>query len=393
MLICENSQKLPTHHQQKMHHFPIQMVDLQGQYQHIKQEIDTAVQEIMEKAQFINGPAVREFEQNLANYLGVKHVIACANGTDALQIALMALELEQGDEVIVPAFTYAATAEVIALLKLVPVMVDVDKNTFNTTAEIIENAITSRTKAIIPVHLFGQASDMEEILLLAQKHQLYIIEDAAQSIGSDCTFKNGEIRKSGTIGDIACTSFFPSKNLGCYGDGGAMFTNNDNLAQKLRTIANHGQEKKYHHSIIGVNSRLDTIQAAILNIKLKKLDQYISARQQVAKTYDQAFNHISSILTPSITSNATHVYHQYTIQVKNEKRDNLKKYLDGHNIPSMIYYPIPLYKQEAFKCFYNNEALNNTEYLCNSVLSLPMHTEMQEGTLTYIIEKVKSFFE
>jgi len=347
----------------------------------------------MSTARFIKGPKVATFEDNLASYLDVKHAITCANGTDALQIALMALGLKSGSEVIVPAFTYVATAEVIGLLGLTPIMVDVDPNTFNLTAEIIAKAITPRTKVIVPVHLFGQSSDMEDIMVLAAKHKLFVIEDNAQAIGADYTFKNGITKKTGTIGHIGCTSFFPSKNLGCYGDGGAMYTNDDDLAAKLKMIANHGQAKKYHHSVIGVNSRLDAIQAVILNIKLGKLDEYSTARQKVAKAYDQAFEPITGIQTPVRQPNSTHVFHQYTLQIKNGKRDELKQYLSEKGIPSMVYYPIPLYKQEAFKTFYQGEDLPVTESLCQSVLSLPIHTEMEEDTKQYIIDKVIKFFK
>ena len=371
----------------------IQMVDLVTQYQKIKTEIDSAVTAVMESARFIKGPAVHDFEQNLASYLNVKHVVACANGTDALQIALMALDLEPGDEVIVPSFTYVATAEVIGLLKLKPVMVDVDPNTFNVTADIISSAITSKTKVIVPVHLYGQSTDMEDILELAKNKGIAIIEDNAQAIGSKYTYRNGTSRKTGTMGDIGTTSFFPSKNLGCFGDGGAMFTNNDLLAQKLRIIANHGQKKKYYHSVIGVNSRLDTIQAAILNIKLKHLDRYSNARQQVASKYNLAFEAINDIQTPINLTNSTHVYHQYTLRILNGKRNDLKIYLQNKGIPSMIYYPVPLYKQEAFSSYASNVMQhNNTEMLCNQVISLPIHTEMEDKTQEYIIEAVKSFF-
>jgi len=371
----------------------IQMVDLVSQYKKIKEAVDEAVIEVMSTARFIKGPKVAAFEDNLANYLGVKHAITCANGTDALQIALMALGLKNGDEVIVPAFTYVATAEVIGLLGLTPVMVDVDPNTFNLTAEVIEKAITPQTKVIVPVHLFGQSSDMEDLMTLAAKHKLFVIEDNAQAIGADYTFKSGTTKKTGTIGHIGCTSFFPSKNLGCYGDGGAMYTNDDDLAAKLKMIANHGQAKKYHHSVIGVNSRLDAMQAAILDIKLGKLDEYSTARQRVAKAYDQAFEPIAGIQTPVRQPNSTHVFHQYTLQIKNGKRDELKQYLSENGIPSMVYYPIPLYKQEAFKAFYQGEDLTVTEALCQSVLSLPIHTEMEEDTQQYIIDKVIKFFK
>ena len=371
----------------------IQMVDLVNQYKSIKNEVDAAVIEIMSTARFVKGPKVAKFEANLATYLEVNNVISCANGTDALQIALMALGLKQGDEVIVPAFTYVATAEVIGLLGLKPVIVDVDPNTFNITAEIIERAITTKTKVVVPVHLYGQSSDMENIMTIANKYELYVIEDNAQAIGADYMFKDGLSKKTGTIGHIGCTSFFPSKNLGCYGDGGAMYTDNPELASRLRMIANHGQEKKYHHKLIGVNSRLDTIQAAILDIKLKRLDEYSRKRQKVAMTYDKVFQNISSIQIPLRQHNSTHVFHQYTLQIKNGQRDALKRYLADSNIPSMIYYPIPLYKQKAFKRFYDGQPMLVTEKLCQSVLSLPIHTEMQEETQNYIISKVLDFFK
>jgi dTDP-4-amino-4,6-dideoxygalactose transaminase len=369
------------------------MVDLQTQYQNIKTEIDIEIVEVLQSAQYIKGPKVAEFEENLAHYLEVKEVISCANGTDALQIAMMALGLKPGDEIIVPAFTYVATAEVIALLGLTPIMVDVDRNSFNITAEIIEKAITKKTKAIVPVHLFGQGANMEAIKTIAQKHHLYIIEDNAQAIGADFAFANGSKQKYGTIGDIGCTSFFPSKNLGCYGDGGAIFTNNKELADKIRMIANHGQNKKYHHRYVGVNSRLDAIQAAILNVKLKYLDDYIIARQKVAQAYDKAFKDIDTLQIPYRNNYSTHVFHQYTLQVKEGKRDQLKKYLSDQGIPSMIYYPIPLYKQEAFKPYFDNrKKLSITEELCQNVLSLPIHTEMDNDTLQFITQEVNNFF-
>lgn len=370
----------------------IQMVDLISQYESIKQEVDKAVVDVMSTAQFIKGPKVRDFEKHLSEYLGVKNSITCANGTDALQIALMALGLKRGDEVIVPAFTYVATAEVIGLLDLIPVMVDVNENTFNITAEIIEKAITPKTKAIVPVHLYGQSSDMEEIMMIAEKYNLYVIEDNAQAIGASYRFKDGSVQKTGTIGHIGCTSFFPSKNLGCYGDGGAIFTNDARLAAKIKMIANHGQIKKYHHAVIGVNSRLDAIQAVILDIKLAKLDEYSQARQQVAAAYDIAFKNIKQIKIPTRQHNSTHVFHQYTIQIGDNKRDELKQFLADNNIPSMIYYPIPLYNQDAFKGYYKGEKLPTTEALCSSVLSLPIHTEMDNETLNYIISKVQDFF-
>jgi dTDP-4-amino-4,6-dideoxygalactose transaminase len=372
----------------------IQMVDLKGQYEKIKNEIDEAVLNCLASTAFINGPPVKEFQSNLENYLKIRHVVPCANGTDALQIAMMALGLQPGDEVIVPSFTYVATAEVIALLRLTPVMVEVDENTFNVTAGIIEKAVTPRTKAIVPVHLFGQSCDMEPIMQVAEKYNLFVIEDNAQAIGADYISKGGSTRKTGTIGHVGCTSFFPSKNLGCYGDGGAIFTDDDDLAGKLRMIANHGQSKRYYHSLIGVNSRLDSIQAAILNIKLKKLDEYCDARRRVADAYDAALEGIEALQTPVREPNSTHVFHQYTLQVKNGKRDELQKHLEREGVPSMIYYPVPLYKQEAFAGFVSEELrLPVTEKLCDSVLSLPIHTEMTEEVLTKIINGVRSFFE
>ncbi|WP_291285068.1 DegT/DnrJ/EryC1/StrS family aminotransferase [Flavobacterium sp.] len=371
----------------------IQMVDLKTQYHHIKNEIDQAVINCIESTAFINGPAVKEFQSNLESYLGVKHVIPCANGTDSLQIAMMALGLQRGDEVICPSFTYVATAEVIGLLGLVPVMVEVDSNTFNITAEIIEKAITSKTKAIVPVHLYGQSCDMEPIMELAKRHNLFVIEDNAQAIGATYTFSNGTKAKTGTIGHIGSTSFFPSKNLGCYGDGGALMTNDDELALKMRMIANHGQEKKYFHKVLGCNSRLDTIQAAILNIKLRYLDDYSEARNRMASFYDSAFTHISDLDIPTRQFNSSHVFHQYTLKVKNGRRNELQKFLSEKGIPSMIYYPLPLYKQDAFCEFVDsNFRLPITESLCEEVISLPVHTEMNLETMEYICNNVKSFF-
>ncbi len=372
----------------------IQMVDLKSQYEKIKHEIDEAVINCIESTAYINGPQVKLFQENLENYLRVKHVVPCANGTDALQIALMALDLQEGDEVIVPSFTFIATAEVIALLKLKPAMVEVDENTFNVTAEIIEKAVTPKTKAVVPVHLFGQACDMEAIMQVAEKYNLAVIEDNAQAIGSDYKFSDGTTKKAGTIGHIGTTSFFPSKNLGCYGDGGAIFTNDDNLAQKMRMIANHGQSERYYHAVIGVNSRLDSLQAAILNIKLKYLDKYSAMRQKVAEYYDKAFANIEELQTPAREKKSTHVFHQYTLQVKNGKRAELHKYLAENGIPSMIYYPVPLYRQDAFKEYVSADfALPVTKRLCDSVLSLPIHTEMNEEVLSMITGKVKRFFE
>lgn len=372
----------------------IQMVDLKSQYEKIQTEIDSAVLDCIASTAFINGPKVGEFQRNLENYLNVKHVIPCANGTDALQIAMMALDLKEGDEVIVPSFTFIATAEVIALLKLTPVMVEVDENTFNITAEIIEKAVTPRTKAIVPVHLFGQNCDMQPIMELAEKHDLYVIEDNAQAIGADYKFPDGTAKKSGTIGHIGTTSFFPSKNLGCYGDGGAIFTESDELAAKMRMIANHGQSERYYHSAVGVNSRLDSIQAAILDIKLKYLDGYCAARRDVADAYDAAFAEIEELQTPVREKNSTHVFHQYTLRVKNGKRNDLHKFLAEKGIPSMIYYPVPLYRQEAFKDFVAPDfELPVIEELCGEVLSLPIHTEMDAETLNLITENVKAFFD
>ncbi|TRX34804.1 DegT/DnrJ/EryC1/StrS family aminotransferase [Flavobacterium sp. ZT3R18] len=372
---------------------PIQMVDLKTQYHHIKNEIDQAVIDCIGSTAFINGPAVKEFQSGLEKYLDVKHVIPCANGTDSLQIAMMALGLERGDEVICPSFTYVATAEVIGLLGLIPVMVEVDENTFNITAEIIEKAITPKTKVIVPVHLYGQSCDMESIMKLANKYNLFVIEDNAQAIGATYTFSDGRTAKTGTIGHIGSTSFFPSKNLGCYGDGGALMTNDDELAQKMRMIANHGQEKKYYHKVLGCNSRLDTIQAAILNIKLKHLDNYSQARNQMASFYDTAFATIEEIQVPKRQANSTHVFHQYTMKIKNGKRDELQKFLSEKGIPSMIYYPLPLYRQEAFQQFVDSDfKLPITESLCDEVISLPVHTEMELESMEYVCSQVKLFF-
>ena len=370
------------------------MVDLKGQYNKIKTEVDQAVISCISSSAFINGPAVKEFQASLESYLGVKHVIPCANGTDSLQIAMMALELRPGDEVICPAFTYVATAEVIGLLGLTPVMVDVDPQTFNLTASEVEKAITPNTKAIVPVHLYGQSCDMEPIMKLAEKHNLYVIEDNAQAIGSDYTFSNGKTAKTGTIGHIGSTSFFPSKNLGCYGDGGALMTNDDNLAQKMRMIANHGQEKKYYHKVLGCNSRLDTIQAAILNIKLQYLDGYSAARNKMSFYYDEAFFNIKELEVPARQQNSTHVFHQYTLKVKNGRRNELQQYLLELGIPSMIYYPLPLYKQEAFQQFVSADfKLDTTEKLCNEVLSLPIHTEMDIDQMNFICRSIQNFFK
>jgi UDP-2-acetamido-2-deoxy-ribo-hexuluronate aminotransferase len=371
----------------------IEMVDLKGQYNKIKTEVDQAIIACLSNTSFINGPAVKEFQYNLEKYLGVKHVIPCANGTDSLQIAMMALGLKAGDEVICPAFTYVATAEVIGLLGLTPVMVDVDPKTFNLTAKEVEKAITPKTKAIVPVHLYGQSCDMDSIMQVASKYNLYVIEDNAQAIGADYTFSDGRIAKTGTIGHIGSTSFFPSKNLGCYGDGGALMSNDDDLAKKMRMIANHGQEKKYYHKVLGCNSRLDTIQAAILNVKIKHLDLYSQARNAMASFYDAAFVEVDELEIPERQLNSTHVFHQYTLKVKNGKRNELQKYLSEKGIPSMIYYPLPLYKQEAFQQFVSSDfVLPTSEDLCDQVLSLPIHTEINSHHMNFICDSVKSFF-
>jgi len=371
----------------------IQMVDVKSQYLKIKEEIDRGIQEVLDTTAFINGPQVKKFQKDFESYLNVKHVIPCANGTDALQIAMMAVGLKPGDEVIVPAFTYVATAEVIALLSLIPVMVDVDADTFNINVEGIKAAITPKTKAIVPVHLFGQSADMESIMKIAGEHKLWVIEDNAQAIGSDYTFSDGRKAKTGTIGHIGCTSFYPSKNLGCYGDGGAIMTNDDALGALLHKIANHGQSVRYYHDVVGCNSRLDSIQAVVLNAKLPHLDHYCDARSKVADYYDAAFADVAALVTPYRAPYTTHVFHQYTLKVKNGKRDELKKYLDDQKVPNMIYYPVPLYKQEAFKASSNGlEYLDNTEQLCLEVISLPIHTEMNEEQLAFVCGKVKAFF-
>ena len=372
----------------------IHMVDVKSQYLKIKDEVDRGIQEVINSCAFINGPKVKSFRSSLEEFLSVKHVIPCANGTDALQIALMALDLKPGDKVMVPAFTYVATAEVIGLLGLTPVMVDVDPDTFNLTKEIVEENLSPDIKVVIPVHLYGQCSEMEGIMSLSKEHDFYVIEDNAQAIGSTFTFKNGNTQKSGTIGHIGCTSFYPSKNLGAYGDGGAIYTNNIELGQKIQMIANHGQRKKYVHDIIGCNSRLDSIQAAILDVKLKHLDAYANARNQVATTYDDAFNNIEDLDIPFRAPFSDHVFHQYTLKVKNNSRDALKQHLTDRGIPSMIYYPIPLYRQEAFKKYVReNIELSVTEKLCGEVISLPIHTEMTDDQLQYIIESTKLFFK
>ncbi len=368
------------------------MVDLHGQYLKIKGEIDEAIHRIIDSAAFVKGPEVKVFEKELAQYLGVKHVIACANGTDALQVALMALGLKPGDEVITPDFTFIATVEVIALLGLKPVLVDVNPDDFNINTDSIQKAINKNTKAILPVHLFGQCSDMETIMNIAAKYNLHVIEDNAQAIGAEFTFSDGLTKKAGTIGKIGCTSFFPSKNLGCYGDGGALFTNDDELAERLSIIVNHGMKVRYYHDMIGVNSRLDTIQAAVLRVKLKYLDDFIKARQKAAAFYDNMFSDSEEIIVPYRNSFSTHVFHQYTIRLKTKKRDELKAYLESKQIPSMIYYPVPLHRQKAFQYLgLRDHDFPVTENLCNSVLSLPMHTELDNDQLEYIASQVINF--
>lgn len=390
------------------------MVDLKGQYEKIKDEIDVAIQDVINSCKFINGPQVQMFARELEEYTGAKHVIPCGNGTDALQIAVMSL-LKPGDEVIVPAFTYVATAEVIGLLGMVPVMVDVSYDTFNIAdsssghpvdaERMLESVLTPRTKAIVPVHLFGQCADMELIMRFARKHGLYVIEDAAQAIGAEYRFADGTVKQAGTMGNVGCTSFFPSKNLGCYGDGGALFTDDDALAERIRMIANHGQRVKYHHSVIGCNSRLDTVQAAILRVKLKYLKEYTASRQRAAAVYDRLLAPLTPVvILPKRDSKSTHVFHQYTIKVpgmtKNSEgkdvpvRDALKDFLSGRGIPSMVYYPLPLDEQEAFKSIAVNPVeLENSRELSKTVLSFPMHTELTEFQQKSIVECCKEFFE
>ncbi|HQX31661.1 MAG TPA: DegT/DnrJ/EryC1/StrS family aminotransferase [Flavobacteriales bacterium] len=373
---------------------PIQMVDLVGQYEKIKPEVDAAVQRIMGSAAFIGGPEVKGLENELSELVGVKHTIACANGTDALQIAMMALGLERGDEVITASFTFVATVEVVALLGITPVFADVLPGTFNLDPSDIEGKITPRTKAIIPVHLFGQTADMDAIMAIAEKHGLYVIEDNAQAIGAVHTSKDGIQRRSGSIGHIASTSFFPSKNLGCYGDGGALFTNDDELASKVRRVCNHGSDTRYYHEVVGVNSRLDAIQAAILRIKLKHLSEYDAARNAAATFYDNAFKDLKDISVPERSPNSTHVFHQYTLKVTGGHRDGLKKHLEDRGIPAMIYYPVPCHLQSAYKTAQFPEgSLPITEKLTLEVLSLPMSTELENDQLTHITNAVKSFFQ
>ena len=370
----------------------IQMVDLRSQYLGIKDEIDKGIQEVIDACAFINGPAVNAFQKELEKYLGVKHVIPCANGTDALQVSMMALNLKPGDEVITTSFTFIATAEVIALLQLTPVLVDVDPDTFNINLKAIERAITPKTKAIVPVHLFGQTAPMEEIMELARKHNLYVIEDNCQAIGSDYIYSSGVKKKAGTIGHIGCTSFFPSKNLGCYGDGGAIFTNDDDLAKQMRVVVNHGMTVRYYHDYIGVNSRLDSIQAAILKVKLARLDEYAAKRRAAADFYDKAFANNPRLRTPVRYANSTHVFHQYTLVTNNVDRKALIEFLNSKEIPAMIYYPVPLHMQKAYlDPRYKPGDFPVTEHLCETVFSLPMHTELDQEQLAYITQSVLEF--
>ena len=371
----------------------IQMVDLLSQYDKIKNEVDAAINNVVRSSAYINGPEVKSFQAELEDYLDVKHVIPCANGTDALQIAMMALDLKPGDEVITATFTYVATAEVIALLGLTPVLVDVEPDTFGLNPDQVKAAITEKTKAIVPVHLFGQCANMEAIMQIAEEHSLYVVEDTAQAIGADYHFDSGEVKKAGTIGDIGSTSFFPSKNLGCYGDGGAIFTNNDVLAKKMRIIANHGQTVRYYHDMIGVNSRLDSIQAAILRCKLPHLDRYNTSRRAAADFYDQAFADIEGISTPFRDSKSSHVFHQYTLQLADHiNRNALVEFLGSKDIPAMIYYPVALHMQKAYQDErYGEGSFPVTEKLVSKVFSLPMHSELEEEQLTYITNEVKHF--
>ncbi|MEZ7886942.1 MAG: DegT/DnrJ/EryC1/StrS family aminotransferase [Flavobacteriales bacterium] len=370
----------------------IQMVNLVSQYEKIQTEVDQKILDVVRSSQYINGPEVKLFAEELSRFLGVKHVIPCANGTDALQIAMMALGLKPGDEVITASFTYIATVEVIGLLGLVPVLVEVDPETFNLDVNAFEAAITENTKAVVPVHLYGQCANMEEILRIAKKHDLKVIEDAAQAIDATYTFSNGDAVKAGCMGDVGTTSFFPSKNLGCYGDGGAIFTNNDELAISIRQIANHGQTVRYHHDNIGVNSRLDSLQAAVLRIKLGHLKEYTAARQFAAAYYDEAFKNETALLTPMRDAKSSHVFHQYTIKTRGLDRNEMQSFLASKNVPSMIYYPIPVHNQKAYMDErYDTVDFSNTDALCESVISLPMQTELSEIQLEYIVNTVKKF--
>jgi UDP-2-acetamido-2-deoxy-ribo-hexuluronate aminotransferase len=371
---------------------PIQMVDLKRQYTKIKSEVDAAIQEVLDSAAFIQGKAVADFAAGLSRYTGSRHVIPCANGTDALQIALMALDLQPGDEVITPSFTFIATTEVVALLKLKPVFVDVDPKTFCIDPVAIEKAITPKTRAIIPVHLYGHSAAMQEIMAIANKHKLHVIEDNAQAIGGDYRYSDGKSKKTGTIGRIGTTSFFPSKNLGCYGDGGAIFTDDDALASRLKMIANHGQSRRYYHDMVGCNSRLDSLQAAVLNVKLKKLDEYIAARRAAADYYDNAFKAHPKITTPYRAPYSHHVFHQYTLVLEGVDRNGLNEFLASRNIPSMIYYPVPAHRQQMFAAMGgSNYHLETTDWLTERVISLPMHTELDEEQLQTISTSVLEY--
>lgn len=370
----------------------IPMVDLQGQYRKLKTEIDTEIQKVLDSSTYINGPAVNEFAADLAKYLGVKHVIPCANGTDALQVAMMALDLKPGDEVITTTFTFIATAEVIALLGLTPVLVDVLEDTMNIDPAALRKAITPKTKAIVPVHLFGQCADMEEIMSIANEHQLFVIEDNAQAIGANYTFKNGTIKKAGTIGHIGCTSFFPSKNLGAYGDGGAIFTNDDKLAEQMRVVVNHGMKVRYYHDYIGINSRLDSIQAAILKVKLPHLDDFAKARNYAANYYNTAFASCEKIITPITADFTDHVFHQYTLVLNHVDRDELQKHLSDKGISNAVYYPVPLHQQKAYRDErYQDGAFPVAEKLAANVMSLPIHTELTDEQLKFITDAVLEF--
>ena len=373
----------------------INMVDLNGQYRKIRWQVNREIKKVIKSSSFINGPIVKEFQKNLQEYLNVRHVIPCANGTDALQIALMALDLKKGDEIITTNFSFASTIEVILLLGLKPVIVDIDPRTFNIDPSLINNKITERTKVIIPVHLFGQSCRIEEIIEIANKNNLQVIEDNAQALGSQYKFSNSEKQMTGTIGDIGTTSFFPSKNLGCYGDGGAIFTNSDNLAYKMRGIVNHGMYERYYHDEIGVNSRLDSIQAAILNVKLKYLDKYNQSRQQSAHLYNQAFEKVDKIQTPFVESDIdSHVYHQYTLKVPSEVRDSLAEHLSKNNIPFGIYYPLGFHEQKAYKQeFFSDKDFPVTNKIKDQVISLPMHTELSRKQINHITNTIISFFE
>ncbi len=372
----------------------IQMVDLYSQYMHIKDEVDGAIQRVIDSTAFIKGDEVAKFQEELASYMNVKHVIACGNGTDALQVAMMALELNPGDEVVTTPFTFISTIEVIRLLGLKPVLVDVREDTFNLDPSLLERVLTERTKAIAPVHLFGQCAQMEEIMGLANKHNLFVIEDNAQAIGATYSFSNGEKKRAGTMGNIGTTSFFPSKNLGCFGDGGALFTNDDELGERLRALVNHGMKQRYYYDFVGVNSRLDTIQAAILRVKLMQLDSYHRARQRAADFYDSALSAIKGLKVPARSNFSTHVFHQYTIQVPADSRDSLKSFLQEKGIPAMVYYPVPLHLQHAYGDLgYKLGDLPVSEGLCGRVLSLPMHTELEDDQLKYITDQVRTFFK